>query len=325
MSFTNEENSSIQKPRVSVLVPSYNHSAFIETCLNSIIKQTFIPSELLVIDDGSKDDSPKVIERVLKDCTFRSELIVRPNKGLCATLNEGFEKTAGDYFAYLGSDDVWLPEFIRARVSLLESRPKAALGYGHVFLIDEHSKIIDCSNNWADYPDGNARPLLLRGAAPFSSTVFFRRATLDKHRWNEEAKLEDYELYLQLSEDYEFAFDKQVLSCWRAHDYNTSRNQIMMLRECLDAQKRVAKIKGWSDAELNKIQTTTRFHYVEEFARKGFKTKALSLLLKNIRGTPSAKALIKQLLLIALPMPFFKLRRNYMKYKTAKSYGTFED
>jgi hypothetical protein len=55
-------------------------------------------------------------------------------------LNEGFERTGGDYFAYLGSDDLWLADFLQARVDLLESRPPAVLVYGHTYFIDEQNK-----------------------------------------------------------------------------------------------------------------------------------------------------------------------------------------
>ena len=108
---------------VSVVVPSYNHAQFIEATLRSIMKQTLPPAELIVIDDGSSDDSPAVIERVLNDCPFPCELIARDNRGLCATLNEGFERSRGNYFAYLGSDDLWLPDFLKARVACSNRDP----------------------------------------------------------------------------------------------------------------------------------------------------------------------------------------------------------
>src|SRR5688572_31576592 len=108
---------------VFAFVPSYNHAPFVEECLRSIFAQTLPPRKLLVIDDGSKDDSPAIIERVLKDCPFPSELIVRENRGLCCTLNEALELSEGRYFAYIGSDDFWLPEFLAARQEMLERRP----------------------------------------------------------------------------------------------------------------------------------------------------------------------------------------------------------
>ena len=67
--------------------------------------QTLPPAQLIVIDDGSTDDSPHLIARVLTGCPFPCEFIARDNRGLCATLNEGLERSTGKYFAYLGSDD----------------------------------------------------------------------------------------------------------------------------------------------------------------------------------------------------------------------------
>src|SRR3712207_5703987 len=116
---------------VFVLVPSYNHAPFIEKCLRSIIEQTAEPRKLLVIDDGSTDGSAEIIQRVLHDCRFECELIVRENRGLCRTLNEGLARSDGKYFAYLGSDDYWLPDFLKARVELLEQRSRAVLAYGN--------------------------------------------------------------------------------------------------------------------------------------------------------------------------------------------------
>src|SRR5215211_8634377 len=112
-----------QDARVAVVVPSYNHAPYVAAALRSVFAQTRAPARLLVIDDGSRDGSPQVIEDALKDCPFPCELIARGNRGLCATLNEGLAKTEGTYFAYLGSDDIWLPGLLEARVALLAQRP----------------------------------------------------------------------------------------------------------------------------------------------------------------------------------------------------------
>ncbi len=200
-----------KRARVSVVVPSYNHARFVEKTLHSIMKQSFQPTYLLVIDDCSTDNSPAIIERTLNDCPFPSELIARSNRGLCATLNEGFQRTSGEYFAYLGSDDLWLTEFLHARVSMLESRDHAVLAYGHAFFIDEENRIIDSTADWAEYADGDAREMLLQTTAPMSPTVVYRREALEQERWDETSALEDYDLYLRLSARGEFAFDPQIL------------------------------------------------------------------------------------------------------------------
>ena len=311
--------------RVCVVVPSYNHAAFIETALRSIFRQTLQPATLLVIDDGSVDDSPRIIEKVLSDCPFPCELIARENRGLCHTLNEGLAKTHGDYFAYLGSDDLWLPDFLSARVRLLDARPRAALAYGHAFLIDEENRIVDCTLDWADYADGDARRMLIEQTiAPMSPTVAYRRTSLERHGWNESARLEDYDLYLRLCVEGEFAFDARALSAWRRHASNASWNQRMMLDEQLQAQRRSASLLGLSDEELSRLQTRIRFSRAEDFLRIGEKGDALWLLLGNMRGATSARTLARMTARLLVPYSLVRLRMRRAQRRASARYGSLQ-
>ena len=297
-----------------VMVPSFNHEPFIANCLNSIINQTHPPTKLLVIDDGSKDDSPKIIEEILKECPFDSELIVRENRGLCATLNEGFSLSSGKYFAYLGSDDFWLPGFIEARTALLDTRDTAVLGYGHAFLVNEHGKTFDStleySNSWGKYPDGNAREMLLRGNAPISSTIVYRRSAIENVRWNVNSRLEDYEFYIQLMNLGDFAFDPQVLSAWRDHGYNTSKNKLMMLKEVIAAQDRNMAEFGVDRPTLDEVQTKTRFMFARDLLQHGNKIDAARLAKANWRGAKSTAELITFFVRMLFPMSLVRLRRR---------------
>ena len=309
---------------VSVVVPSYNHAQFIEATLRSIMKQRLSPAELIVIDDGSSDDSPRVIERVLKDCPFSCELVARDNRGLCATLNEGFERTRGEYFAYLGSDDLWLPEFLEARVQLLESRSVAVLAYGHAYFVDEQNRIVDTTADWASYADGDARAMLLQTTAPMSPTVLYRRAALERQRWNEESKLEDYDLYLRLSAEGEFAFDPRILSAWRRHGSNVSRDQALMLEEQLRAQREAALRFGFSAEQIAELQTRTKFSHAEDFLRVDQKLQAFSLLMNNWRGASSPRATARMLARLLIPKSFMRGRARVRQRNVHKRYGTLE-
>ena len=312
-------------PEVFVFVPSYNHAPFIERCLQSIIKQTLAPKKLLVIDDGSKDDSPRVIEKVLKDCPFPAELIARENRGLCATLNEGFSHCDAEFFAYLGSDDLWLPELLDARAELLTKRKNAALAYGHAFFIDPRDEITDSSadheDTWANYPDGDPLPMLLQGLAPISSTVFYRSEILGKTRWNEDARLEDYEMYLKLAALGEFAFDRKVLSAWRQHDYNTSRDMRLMLDEVVAAQKRNFAPLGMSEAQLSDAQTKTKFVYAKVLLQNGEKKAALRLARESWRGAKSKAEVAKFLIRLGVPMFVIETKRKFKHENAARLYG----
>lgn len=309
-------------PRVSVVVPSHNHSPFVESSLRSIFRQTLPPIELVVIDDGSTDDSPQIIERVLKDCPFPCELIARPNRGLCKTLNEGLAKTRGDYFAYLASDDLWLPEFMAARVALLHERPKAALAYGHAYLIDERETVIDCTSDWAHYADGDVREMLLvQNVAPMSPTVVYNRTALERHGWNERERLEDYELYLRLSAEGDFAFDPRVLSAWRRHVSNTSRDYVWMLEARLAAQQDVAGELNLNSGQLERSQRALRFAGAEDLLRLGEKAQALKFLRQGWRGAPSTMAAGRLLLRLLAPYSLIERRRRQKQTSAAQRYG----
>jgi len=304
---------------VSVVVPSYNHARFVERTLRSVFAQTHAPAELLVIDDGSADDSPRVVERALRDCPFPCELIARANRGLCATLNEGLSRTGGEFFAYLGSDDLWLADFLGARVALLDARPRAVLAYGHAYLIDERDRVVDCTKDWASYADGDARAMLLGTVAPMSPTVVYRRAALARHGWDEAARLEDYDLYLRLSAEGEFAFDPRVLAAWRRHGANASADQRMMLDEQLAAQRRVLPSFGMSPDEIERLRTRISFDRAEDFLRVGAKREALRLMSRNLGGLTSARKLARMMLRLLIP---YRLVRRRARRRGEERYGS---
>ncbi|MFL6333793.1 MAG: glycosyltransferase family 2 protein [Pyrinomonadaceae bacterium] len=307
---------------VAVVVPSYNHAPFVGAALRSVYEQTLAPARLLVIDDGSRDGSPQVIEDVLKDCPFPCELIARGNRGLCATLNEGLSKTVGTYFAYLGSDDLWLPGFLEARVALLEERPRAVLAYGHAYLIDERGEVFDCTLDWARYSDGDARAMLLEETyAPMSPTVVHRRRGVERHGWNERARLEDYELYLKLSADGEFAFDPRVLSAWRRHGTNTSGDFVWMIEARLEAQRNAAPYLKLSPGQLARSQRALSFAGAEDLLRLGDKRAAFKYLRRGLNGAPSPAALAKAALRLLTPYSLVKRRNQRKQASAARRYG----
>ena len=306
---------------VSVVVPSFNHARFVAQTLRSILRQTHAPAELLVIDDGSADGSPRVIERELKDCPFPCELVARENRGLCATLNEGLARTSGRYFAYLGSDDLWLPGFLAARVCALESRPRAALAYGHSYLIDAAGRVVDCTADWASYTDGDARPMLIETTAPMSPTVVYRRDALAREAWDERARLEDYDLYLRLAAGGEFAFDPRPLSAWRWHGENTSRDQTLMLDEQLAAQRRQLAGLGLSANELERLHARIKFARAEDFLRLGHKRAALRLALANLSGARSPRVVARLAARLLIPFPLIRAHKRRGARRAAERYG----
>lgn len=100
-------------PLVTVMIPSYNHEKYIKESIQSVIDQTYSRLELIVIDDGSKDNSIQIIEEMRLACEQRFEhfqFIFRENRGLSRTLNQGLSLARGEYFSIVASDDIMLSE-----------------------------------------------------------------------------------------------------------------------------------------------------------------------------------------------------------------------
>jgi alpha-1,3-rhamnosyltransferase len=230
---------------------------------------------------------------------------VRENRGLCATLNQALELGDGDHFAYLGSDDIWLPEFLSARSALLDERTDCVLAFGNCRLIDEAGEVIGCTadngETQAAYTQAAPADMLLSGTAPISPTVMYRCSALEKEGWNSEARLEDYELYLKLSSIGNFAFDPVVRSAWRVHGHNTSRDRAMMLREQLDAQSRNARRMGLSDQRIASARAATTFRYARIALQDGDRREALRLGRTSWRGASSAAEIARFAARLLLP------------------------
>jgi alpha-1,3-rhamnosyltransferase len=314
-----------KRPEVFAVVPSYNHASFVEKCLRSIMRQTMPPAKLLVIDDGSTDGSPKIIESVLSDCPFDSEFITRENRGLSATLNEAFSLSSGEFFAYLGSDDVWLPDFLDEQTRLLNSRPSAVLAFSHAYVIDERDRIVDSTDQWTDFADGDLLPTLLQGSVFSSPGVLYRRSALEPFRWNEESRLEDYEMYLRLSAAGEFARNPKILCGWRVHGVNASTNLPRMFPELIAAQDRVAPSLGISPEKLKTSQRKMKFEAVANFVRHGYRREASRLFLGNLGGASSVSQIIRNAFRISVPASLFQWNRRRKQHAAAERLGNLDD
>ncbi|HEX6293280.1 MAG TPA: glycosyltransferase family A protein [Herpetosiphonaceae bacterium] len=123
--------SSISNPRVSVLMPTYNQAAFIRRALASLLSQTFADWELVIVDDGSTDETQAVLAPYLADARIAYHRLER-NQGLGAALNIATTIARATYLAYLPSDDVYYPDHLARLVALLDAQPDTYLAYGGV-------------------------------------------------------------------------------------------------------------------------------------------------------------------------------------------------
>jgi glycosyltransferase involved in cell wall biosynthesis len=183
-----------QSPLVSILTPSYNQGRFLEETIQSVLSQDYPNLEYLIVDGGSTDGSVEVIQR------FSDRLawwVSERDDGQTDALNKGFAHARGEIFAWLNSDDTYLPGAVSAAVNCLQAHPEAALVYAEANLVDEVGRII------GRFPSRQTNlQSLLRGSVHIpQQTAFFRSSA-----WKQVAPLDpsfhfamDYDLWVRLA------------------------------------------------------------------------------------------------------------------------------
>lgn len=131
--------------KFSIVIPSYNHEKYIGRCIDSVLNQTYHDFELIIIDDGSKDDSYKIISNYT-DCRIKH--FRQNNQGAHNTINRGLEMAQGEYLAILNSDDEFHPERLEKCLQVFERNPDVGLVSTWITIIDSDSKKKGVKKAW---------------------------------------------------------------------------------------------------------------------------------------------------------------------------------
>jgi len=135
-----------KNPTVSVIIPTYNRAHLVGRAIQSVLNQTYQDFELIVVDDGSKDSTEKVIKEFQQKDNRIIYLKHDQNKGGSAARNTGIKASRGEYIAFLDSDDLWLPEKLKVEINILENGKKFIIcSTGYNFIDQRNNKIIGYS------------------------------------------------------------------------------------------------------------------------------------------------------------------------------------
>lgn len=243
-------------PLISILIPSYNHSKFITETLNSVKKDTYTNKEIVIIDDGSKDDSVKVIHEWIKNNSDNNvTFICRENKGVCATLNELIENAKGDYLVIIASDDLLVNNTIAERVDILSNNGKMVLlsdaevidnngNISHLSMLSDFhkvdkSKYLDEQN----LLDEIVFKFSISGAVIMVDVNIFKLIG----KYPEDLKAEDLFFYISAAIKNEISFYDKIVSRYRIHENNTSGENPELSLAVLKTYKRLFfKIPGFT-------------------------------------------------------------------------------
>ena len=215
-------------PTVSVVIPTFNRARLLLDAVESVLAQTYQDFEIIVVDDGSTDDTKAVVEPYLRRHGDRIRCLFQANQGLSAARNAGCRAGTGRYVAFLDSDDLWKPHKLAVQVPLLETDP--AVG-----LVSSRAEVIDYANTkvlWIKprRPAGTTlREMVIRRTQPPSSFVV-RRAAIDGIGYFDPAirlGLEDVDLCFRLAaRGWKFVCLEEPLIKYRVHGDNLTWNPL---------------------------------------------------------------------------------------------------
>ena len=274
-------------PLVSIIIPSYNHSKYITETIESILGQTYDNFELIVIDDGSQDNSIEIIEKLRLNNKFI--FIKRENKGLCETLNEGINLSRGKYIAICASDDIYLKDKIKLQVDFLETNPNYALCYGKIISFDNdgnqkfiNSKRYKSGKLFLDLIKTNFVPAVTQ---MYRKDIFDNIGGFDKDLW-----IEDWDMLLRISYSYEIGFLDKYLAMYRNHGENMSggknirkmyENELKILNKWKDTEAYSKVINFWEEkwfSELSRIDKEEARKYLFSALKKFYKRRTFKAL-----------------------------------------------
>lgn len=240
---------------ISVILPSFNAGAFIESALRSILGQTRLPDEVIVIDDGSTDGTAGIVESIGSPLI---RYIRQPNQGVSTARNRGLKEARGEFIAFLDADDLWRPTALETHLRLMAADPEIVFTFGDFERFeDETGRRI--GTQFIFYPLLDRLPVdpiegggwLIRGDAferlipfgefpSFTQVMMFRRSLIGGVDFDPELKIcEDSHFVLRAAMRGKAAFTRDILADVRRHDANATADYSLIAHDKLRALERL--------------------------------------------------------------------------------------
>jgi glycosyltransferase involved in cell wall biosynthesis len=287
-------------PTVSVILPCYNGEQFIHEAIASVLNQTFKDLEIIVVDDGSTDDSVKIIETFLGDKRVRL-LRHSVNRGIPATRNTGIKDSSGSFISFLDQDDLWLPGKLEKQLAVFENDTARDVGlvFSDIRVLNSEGRSREHENRVTfDFNSASRleilRELLMRNFIPIISALI-RSDCFDKiGLLDEEIKsgADDYDFCVRLAMKSTFVHMTEVLAVRREHGSNYTNLErlypdvMKIVDNLIESYPSLAGLK-------NKRESTFLYQLGMSYCRSGIRDSARKTLKKSIQTRPcNVKAIL---------------------------------
>ncbi len=228
----------ISAPLVSVIIPCYNHAAYLAECIESVLIQSYRNVEIIVVDDGSKDATKEVAQKFSE-----VRYLHQHNQGLSAARNTGIRNCKGEYLVFLDADDWLQPDALQVNLQYLQLQQLAAFVSGAHFKVNDQKEVIEevCE---ALIIDPYLR-LLEGNYIGMHATVMYRQWVFDEFKFDTSLNVcEDYDLYLKIARNHPVCHHTQHIALYRIHHQNMSGDIPAMLAAVLNRLKREEILLG---------------------------------------------------------------------------------
>lgn len=210
------------EPKVSVVIPTYNHAHYVTMAVESVLRQDYGNLEVLVIDDGSTDET----QQKLRPYFSRIRYFYKKNGGTPNALNYGLARAEGEYICWLSADDLFLGRKISKQVELMARHPEMGFSYTAFTVIDGNG-VQQYAVDSPYYPEKkDLVRQLAKGCFINGSSVMMRRVAMEKVGFFDEGlpQAHDYDLWVRFLRHYDCGYLRDYLLAYRWHGENMSRN-----------------------------------------------------------------------------------------------------
>lgn len=230
-------------PEVSVIIPTYNSAQYVVEAVESVLAQTWRDFEILVVDDGSTDETEQVMRRYEPPVRY----IRQANGGVAVARNRGIRESRGRYIAFLDADDTWLPQKLEQQMNLINQQRDAGVCYSAFTLVDTDLHPLGISRSQRQ--SSALEDLLIRGNIVGSiCTVLCKRSLFDLVGGFDPAlsQCADWDMYVRLAAQTKFLYLDEPLVTYRQHSTNMSHNAPLLEHDSIQVLT-----KGFAMAELS--------------------------------------------------------------------------
>jgi glycosyltransferase involved in cell wall biosynthesis len=213
------------QPLVSVIIRTFNRLSFLKDAIESVRAQTYVNWELIVVDDGSTDDT---IEAVTKINDPRISLLALPHTGnINYLINEGAKKCRGEWLAFLDSDDLWLPQKLELQLKVLQETQRKWCYCPFRFVDEENRLLYNSQDKCLPYQGNILNEVIAAQTGITICSVVVEKNFFDEiGRFSSDPTLrEDYEFFLRIASKAEVAYASQTLTCIREHPHRVYKSR----------------------------------------------------------------------------------------------------